>query len=109
MRDESNSDTESYRKQGIAFGALGTALEKHSYPATARELIGTCGDREVEVAEGTRTLRELLGPVDADRTFDSTEEVEKAILGMVGDEALGRTEYTDRGGNAHEREDQESF
>lgn len=84
------------REMGIELGNLNDDLDSHEYPTTTDELIEEYGDRELGLPRGTETFREALEPVD-DETYDSAEEVRQMIYTMVGSEAVGREDYSDRG------------
>lgn len=108
-RDSSSNDS---REQGLEFGELEERLEDHEYPVNGEEIIAEYGEYEIEMANSTRTVEELLSPVKS-QTYDSAEAVRQSIFNMVGSEAEGRTEYSDRGGSAQsagdEDSDQQSF
>ena len=92
------------REQGIEFGDLEAALAAHEYPTTTAEVLDAYGEHELTIPNGTRTLREVLGPLDdgehdADTTetsYESPEEVRQMIFDAVGSDAIGREEYSDR-------------
>jgi hypothetical protein len=100
------------REQGIEFGDLDGALATQEYPITTAELLDGHGEHELTIPNGTRTLREVLGPLDdgehdADATetsYESAEEVRQMILNAVGDDAIGRKGYTDREHETREEE-----
>jgi len=50
------------------------ALESVTYPATGTEIVATLGDREVDAADRTYTVAELIPEADAE-TFDSPADV----------------------------------
>lgn len=85
------------REQGVGFGPLADDLEDAQYPLEKTELLDAFGDRTVGLQDGEETLQGILGPL-GDVTFDSAEEVRQEVIGMVGDQAIGRKNYTDRGG-----------
>ncbi|WP_336134915.1 DUF5789 family protein [Natronomonas amylolytica] len=97
------------RRQGVEFGPLAEALEDAEYPMTGAELLETHGDRELELEDGTETLQAVLEP-QGEMTFESAEDVKQNVVGMVGDGAIGRKRYSDRGGEtkAQEEADDES-
>lgn len=99
--DEAGDDpneTGGSREMGVDIGPLADELEAHSYPATTDELVSEYGDHEIEMSGSTRTLQDVLGGEEfADQEYQSAEDVRQMILNMVGDEAVGRTEYSDRG------------
>lgn len=101
------SDT--HREQGVDFGGLVDDLAGESYPMGKAELVERYGDRKLDLEDGTRTLEEILGPIGED-SFESADAVIQSVIGMVGDAAVGRTEYTDRGGHTKvENETEESM
>ena len=83
------------RELGVELGDLREELQNHEYPTTSDELVAAYGDEEVELSGGTERLEELLGPL-GDEKYESYEEVETAIMNMVGDAAIGRKNYSDR-------------
>lgn len=85
------------RDMGIQFGDLTDDLESEEYPLSREELLEKYGDRELEHASGSTTLREVLTGEGQD-TYESQDEVHQVILNMVGTEAVGRDRYSDRGG-----------
>lgn len=85
------------RDMGIAFGDLEDDLENEEYPITKDELVEKYGDRELEHAGGTTTVEEVVGPLGREE-FDGQDDVHQTILNMVGDDAEGRQNYSDRGG-----------
>lgn len=102
--DSTGSDAgEDTREQGIEFGELKGKLEAHDYPADGDELVAAYGDHELGLPGGSSTLREILGKrhgEDAadDIRYESAEEVHQSISNMVGSDAVGREDYTDRAG-----------
>ena len=99
-------DSEKRREQGVEFGPLGEELEAESYPVTVEELLGEYGDSTIELEDGSMTLSEVL-QVENERTFEDSEAVRQAILAMVDSEAVGRDEYSDRGGTTPDENDTE--
>jgi len=95
------------RRQGIDFGALSADLRGHQYPTTVADLIENFADYELEIADGTRTVRDVLSPLlephagatgsPADTLrFESAAEVRDILIGYVDDGAIGRKSYSDR-------------
>ncbi|WP_050032413.1 DUF5789 family protein [Halorubrum halophilum] len=95
------------REHGIEFGELAGDLEAESYPLSHETLLDRYGDRELELVDGEVTVREVLS-ADTEREYEDMEGVQQAILNMVGDEAVGRENYTDRGGNVEDDDDEDS-
>jgi len=93
-------DAESHREVGVEFGELAARLDDHEYPATARELSEAYGEYELRYSGGSETFSATLGTL-AD-TFESADEVRQSVLNGVGQTAVGRKAYTDRGGFASE-------
>jgi (p)ppGpp synthase/HD superfamily hydrolase len=96
-----SGDPDDTREQGIEFGALAEDIETESFPITNEELLDRYGDRELTLVDGSTTLREVLG-VKQEQEYEDPEAVRQAILNMVGDDAVGREGYSDRGGNSVE-------
>ena len=63
---------------------------------TTGELLDAYGDRTLGLESGETTLAAVLDPMGT-QTFESRDEVRNAVCAMVGDDAVGRTAYTDRG------------
>jgi len=103
--DSSDAETGSEsREQGVEFGGLMDALENHDYPTTQERLLGAYGDETLDLADGEERLSSVLAEREmaaeqAQIEYESPEEVSQAILNMVGDRAVGRTDYSDRGGS----------
>lgn len=97
------------RDVGIGFGDLQEDIEAEGYPIPAEELLSRFGDRRLEHANGSVTLRELLAE-GSKGTYESADDVHQAVLNMVGDYAEGRKGYTDREPNARSEDfEQQSF
>ncbi|MFC7203194.1 DUF5789 family protein [Haloferax namakaokahaiae] len=94
--EESEQDS---REQGVDIGPLADVLEDHSYPTTTEEIVEQYGDYEIDLEDGTQTLREVFEGLE-DQQFESKEDVRQMIYNMVGAEAVGRARYSDRGGIA---------
>jgi hypothetical protein len=94
------------REQGIEFGRLQEELATHDYPTTGDELLDAYGDFELELPGGSATFREILGKRrsedggDDDIQYESADDVHQSIHNMVGSDAVGREDYTDRGGSS---------
>lgn len=84
------------REQGIEFGSLAEELEGETYPLPHDDLLDRYGDRELELADGRTTVDEVLGP-ENETEYEDAESVRQAIFTMVGDRAIGRAGYSDRG------------
>lgn len=87
------------REQGIEFGALAEELEEETYPVSHAELLERYGDRELELASGRTAVEEVLRP-EQETDYEDAESVRQAIFNMVGDQAVGREGYSDRGGRS---------
>ncbi|WP_262177236.1 DUF5789 family protein [Haloarcula laminariae] len=102
--DSSDAETEESREQGVEFGELNAALEQVEYPTTQEQLLAEHGEETLDLADGEVTLASVLAEQEsAEETdtieYDSPEAVRQAVLNMVGDRAVGRTDYSDRGGS----------
>jgi len=87
--------TDDSRELGVELGSLHETLENVSFPVSQDALLDDHGDTELEMGEETATLEGLLEPINEDE-YHSAEEVEQAVIAMVGDEAIGRKNYSDR-------------
>ena len=83
------------RELGVELGEVAEDLRDHEYPAEREELLEAYGGERIEFGEGEATLAELLEPLNQ-MEYDSYSEVEGAIMNMVGDDAIGRKNYSDR-------------
>ena len=104
-------DEEPEREMGVELGDLSDELASVDYPVSADELVDEYGDHEIEYEGGSETLESALGPLN--ENYEDADEVEQSILNMVGGEAVGRQQYSDRGAGHHnegeEDPDVESF
>lgn len=92
------------REQGVEFGELKGELDAHAYPTTGEELLAAYGDFEIGLTGGSTTLGEVLGGRHDEQggeevRYESADDVHQSILNMVGSDAVGRENYTDRGGS----------
>lgn len=102
--DNSGEDGSETREQGVEFGGLMDALREHDYPTTQSQLLEEYGDRELDLADGSETLSSALAEREMAEEndhieYESAEGVHQTVLNMVGDRAVGRTDYSDRGGS----------
>ena len=67
----------------------------YTYPLTTEELLEAHGGYELELADGTETLAEVLEIVGSE-TFETTDDLRYAIYGAVSSKAIGRKGYSDR-------------
>ncbi len=71
------------------------AIDAHSYPATAEELVAEYGDLELETPNGTETFGDALECL-GDTTFADAEEARLGAYSAVSSDAVGRQNYSDR-------------
>ena len=81
-RDRADEPEPPHDEPGEKLGDLDEALENRVYPTTADELIEAYGDREVESQGGSKSIAELLGPID-DETYASADEVRNRIQRLL--------------------------
>lgn len=104
------SDGSDSREQGIDLGDLDDDLDELEYPTTAEELLDRFGDRDVDLVEGKQRFGVVLAPyvhdteADDTVTFDSAEEVREGVFNLVGDDAVGREGYSDRGAEGNDED-----
>lgn len=105
------NDSDDTRQQGIEFGELIGELKDESYPLSHETLLSRYGDRELGLFDNQVPLSEVLLP-DEEQEYEDMESVKQAVFNMVDDDAIGRKEYSDRGGsstNIDDSADSESF
>ncbi|ELY98065.1 DUF5789 family protein [Natrialba asiatica] len=75
----------------------GTAevIDDHEYPATTEELIEDCGDRVLELPNGSETVSDVLARLESE-TFESADDAHLAVYSAVSNKAVGRVGYSDR-------------
>lgn len=104
--------SEDSRQQGVELGGLDDELATHDYPTTAGALVAEYGDYEIDLPGGSQRLEEVLGALEGDDPeYADAEEVRQAIYNLVGAEAVGREDYSDRGGSTPDEgdDDEASF
>jgi hypothetical protein len=102
-----DSETPRRRESGVDFGALEAELESHRYPSTRAELVDQYGDTTLGLSGGETTFGDVLQGFGESDQFESADEVRQAVFTMVGTDAVGREQYSDRGvGNAPDVENQ---
>jgi hypothetical protein len=105
MSDAGNDD----RELGLDFSNIEDDLESEDYPVSADELLDRYGDREIGTSGGSESFGEVL-VTGGDEEFESADEVKQTVLNRVGQEAVGRKGYSDRGaGSAEGEQDDQSF
>jgi hypothetical protein len=105
MSDAGNDD----RELGLDFSNIEDDLESEDYPISADELLDRYGDREIGTSGGSESFGEVL-VTGGDEEFESADEVKQTVLNRVGQEAVGRKGYSDRGaGSAEGEQDDQSF
>jgi len=68
---------------------------EHTYPTTTAKLIDDHGETELEHANGAVTLGEVLGRLPS-HELETVEDARHTIYGALGEDAIGRKEYSDR-------------
>lgn len=63
-------------------GNLDEALTNHDYPTTTVELLRAYSDREVETQRGSKTIEEVLAPID-NESYESADDVRNRIQGLI--------------------------
>lgn len=91
-----DTDSADERAHGLEAEGLRDCLGGLSYPASMDAVVDTCGDLELDMAAGSRRLADVLEPL-GEQTFDSPDAVEETLLTAVGEDAVGREGYSDRG------------
>jgi hypothetical protein len=108
--EQSNSgETDDSREMGIDFGSLHDELANETYPLDRETLLSKYGDYEIETKSGTQTLQSILGDQEMEtdnHEYDSADAVHQAVLNMIGSNAVGREDYSDRGGSNRDQGDE---
>jgi len=106
----SSGETGDSRELGVDFGRLADELSSETYPVERETLLSKYGDYEIETSSGSQELQSILGGQEAatdSHEYESADAVRQAVLNMVGSGAVGREEYSDRGGSNQEQGDEE--
>lgn len=102
--NQSSTDSDS-RTMGVEFGELHNELATHEYPVDRETLLAEYGEYEIETESGSQSLQSILGGQEMetdDHEYESADAVQQAVLNMMGSGAVGREEYSDRGGSVPE-------
>ena len=67
----------------------------YTYPLTTEELVAAHGGYELELADGTETLGEVLELIGSE-TFETPDDLRYTVYGAVSSKAIGRKGYSDR-------------
>lgn len=70
-------------------------FEEHTYPTTTSELVETYGEEQLQLANGSQTVADVLAPFGQE-TFESPEEARYAVYAGLSSAAIGRVGYSDR-------------
>lgn len=81
-RDRADEAEPVHDDPGERLGDLDDALEAHEYPTTTEELIAAYGDREVETRDGSRSLEDVLAPLDNEQ-YDTADDARTRIQGLI--------------------------
>ncbi len=81
-RDRADEPAPVHDQAGERLGDLDEALENQDYPTTTDELIEAHGDHEVETQGGSKSIEEVLAPVD-NELYDSADDVRNRIQGLI--------------------------
>ena len=104
-----SSETDDSREMGLDFGRLNDELAAETYPIERETLLSEYGDYEIGTASGSQTVRSILGGQEMEtdsHEYESADAVRQAVLNMVGSGAVGREEYSDRGGTNQDQGDE---
>lgn len=99
--DRFGSDNGS-RKMGVEFGQLIEELSTQEYPVERETLLAEYGEYALETESSSQSLQSILGRQEDEtdaHEYQSADAVQQAVLNMVGSGAVGREEYSDRGGS----------
>ena len=74
---------------------IDAVLQGMEFPTTSQAIIDSHGGRELSLANGSETVRQVFGRCGAE-SFTSPEEARLTLYSSVGEGAIGRKGYTDR-------------
>ncbi len=96
--DDSTTLNGDNTEQGVDFGEFEETMEEEiDYPIDHETVLERYGDAELRLSEEAVTLEEILSPLqDNDQTYQDAGDLETMIMNFVGDEAIGRKNYSDR-------------
>ena len=80
---------------GMRLHGTGDDIASQTYPLTTDELVDAIGDGQLELADGTEPVADVLARF-GDQTFHTPEEVEHTLQAGVCERAIGRKGYSDR-------------
>ena len=92
------------REMGVEFGELTEDLEDEEFPVGKGALLDDYGDREITMEDDSTTLAELIEPLGVSE-FEDPQAVQRSVVTMIGEEAVGRKGYSDRGGQGGDEAD----
>lgn len=70
-------------------------IDGYEYPVTSEELIEAHGDHEIELADGSETLKAVLERLGSE-TYQGPQDLRNAVFTGVSHQAIGRRFYSDR-------------
>ena len=92
------TDEDDAREHGVEFGDVEDELESLDYPVDHETVIERHGDATIGLPDGSTSLEEVLEPLqDEAQIYQDPDELTTMIKNMVGDDAVGREDYSDRG------------
>jgi len=70
-------------------------FDAQRFPCTANDIISEYGDLTVELPNGDTTVADVFEALSGEE-FASSQEACEAAYGVLGEDAIGRKEYSDR-------------
>lgn len=92
---ESTESDDASKMRSLEMSEIGTILGPGQTPVTTEELIDQFGHYEVEYPKGSESLESILRTSGME-TYETSDEIELAILNGVRRDAVGRPRYSDR-------------
>lgn len=90
-------DGEDDRTRSLELGDVAELFDDESrFPVTTEEVIAEYGDCEIGYPQGAERLSSVL-ETSGDETYETTDDLELAIMNGVSRDAVGRPRYSDRG------------
>lgn len=92
-----NVDSESETEvRSLEMEQIHELFQPEQFPMTTEEMIEEYGDYEISYPQGSETLSSIL-ETSGSETYETSDQVQLALLNGVGRDAVGRPRYSDRG------------
>lgn len=101
---KSTDSDDASKMRSLELTEIGTILDADQVPVSTEELIDQFGQYEVQYPQDSERLESILRTSGMEN-YQTTDEVELAILNGVRRDAVGRPRYSDRSDERNEELD----